>query len=290
VIGFRPSQGRVPAAPSLELFVQQLGYEGPMGRTVADVAMLLSTQAGPDPRAPLAIEQDPARLAGPLRRDLKGARVAWLGDLGGYLPMEPGILDLCRTNGLKALETVGCVVEEARLDHPPERIWSTWLAWRHWLVGGGLAAFHADPAKRAKLKPEAVWEVEGGQKLSAFDVYRASQARSALYQAVRQMLEAYDYLALPTAQVFPFDAEVHWPKEIAGRVMDTYHRWMEVVILATLSGCPTVNVPIGFNEAGLPMGMQLIGPHHGDLAVLQLAHAYEQATDWVQQRRPSLLG
>lgn len=289
VVGFRPSQGRVPLAPALEVFVQQLGYEGPMGRTVADVAMLLATQAGHDARAPLSLGEDPAVFAEPLKRDLEGARVGWLGDHGGYLAMEPGILDLCRTNGLKALETVGCTVEEARLDFPPERIWTTWLAWRHWLVGGGLSAFHADPAKRAKMKPEAIWEVEGGQKLSAFDVYQASQARTALHQAVLKAFGTHNYLALPTAQVFPFDAEVHWPKEIVGRTMDTYHRWMEVVFLATLAGCPVINLPVGFNEAGLPMGMQVIGPPRADLAVLQLGHAYEQAAPWVRDRLPPTL-
>lgn len=289
VLGFRPSQGRVPFAPSLELFVQQLGYEGPMARTAADLARLLATQAGPDPRAPLSIEQDPGLFAAPLQRDLKGARVAWLGDLGGHLTIEPGILDLCRDNGLRALESLGCTVEEARLDFPPERIWQTWLVWRHWLVGGGLAPFADDPAKRAKLKPEALWEIEGGRKLSAFDVYKASQARSALYQAVSAMFRTFDYLALPTAQLFPFAAELHWPKEIKGRGMDIYHRWMEVVTLATLSGCPTINLPVGFNEAGLPMGMQVIGRHHDDLAVLQLAQAYETATGWVQKRLPPAL-
>lgn len=289
VIGFRPSQGRVPSAPALEAFVQQLGTEGPMGRTVADVAQLLATQAGHDARAPLSLAEDPAVFAEPLRRDLKGARVGWLGDYGGYLAMEPGVLDLCQDNGLKTLETIGCAVEEARLDFPPERIWDTWLKWRHWLVGSGLSVFYADPAKRAKMKPEAIWEVEGGQKLSAFDVYRASMARTALYQTVRQAFETYDYLVLPTAQVFPFDAKVHWPKEIAGRTMDTYHRWMEVVVLATLSGCPALNLPVGFNAAGLPMGMQVIGPPRADLAVLQLGHAYEQAAPWVRDRLPPTL-
>lgn len=289
VIGFRPSQGRVPAAPALEVFVQQLGYEGPMGRTVADVAMLLSIQAGHDPRAPLSLADDPARFAEPLDRHLKGTSVGWLGDHGGYLAMEPGILDLCRDNGLKTLETIGCTVEETRLDFPPERIWTTWLVWRHWLVGGGLSAFYADPAKRARMKPEAIWEVEGGQKLLAFDVYKASMARTALYQAVLQAFATHDYLALPTAQVFPFAAETHWPKEIAGRTTDTYHRWMEVVFLATLAGCPVINLPVGFNAAGLPMGMQVIGPPRADLAVLQLAHAYEQAAPWVRDYLPPSL-
>jgi amidase len=103
------------------------------------------------------------------------------------------------------------------------------------------------------------------------------------------MFRTFDYLALPTAQLFPFPAELHWPKEINGRGMDTYHRWMEVVTLATLSGCPTINLPVGFNEAGLPMGMQVIGRHHDDLSVLQLAQAYETATGWVQKRLPPAL-
>jgi amidase len=278
----------VPFGPTADVFVQQLGYEGPMGRTVADLAMLLSVQAGPDARAPLSIEQDPAAFAEPLKRDFKGTRIAWLGDLGGYLPMEPGVKELCR-GALPAFEAIGCRVEEALPDFPPERIWDTWLTWRHWLVGGGLVDLYNDPAKRARMKPEAQWEVERGLELSAIDVYKASVARSAWYQAVRTMFESYDYLALPTAQLFPFDAETHWPKEINGRAMDTYHRWMEVVTPATLSGCPTINVPVGFNEAGLPMGMQIIGPHHADRAVLQIAHAYEQATGWVQKRLPALL-
>lgn len=289
VIGFRPSQGRVPAAPSLELFVQQLSTEGPMGRTVADVALLLSVQAGHDPRAPLSLDDDPSAFARPLDRDLKGARVAWLGDLDGYLSMEPGILDLCRGNGLKALETIGCTVEEAPLGFPPDEMWASWLTWRHWLVGGGLAVLADDPAKRARMKPEALWEIEGGRGLSAFDVYRASQARSALYGAALRLFETHDYLALPTAQVFPFPAGTHWPAEIAGRTMDTYHRWMEVVILATLTGCPAINLPVGFNAAGLPMGMQVLGRPRADLAVLQLGHAYEQAAGWVNTHLPPVL-
>ena len=290
VIGFRPSQGLVPAAPAPELYLQQLATDGPMGRSVADVAMLLATQAGRDPRAPLSLPQDAAALAGPLERDPKGARIGWLGDLGGHLAFEPGILELCRDNGLAALEHLGCTVEEASLGFPPERIWRTWLTWRHWLIAGRLGPLHADPDKRARLKPEAVWEIEAGLRLTAAEVYRAAEARSALYETVRRLLERHDYLAMPTAQLFPFDAATPWPRAIAGRAMDTYHRWMETVILATLVGCPAVNVPVGFNAAGLPMGMQLIGPHLADRAVLQLAHAYEQATGWVRRHRPALAG
>jgi amidase len=131
----------VPSGPALEIFVQQLGCEGPMARTVTDLAMLLSTQAGFYPRAPLAIEQDPVMLAGPVKRDFKGTRLAWLGDWGGYLPVEPGVLELCGA-ALKVFEDMGCVVEEANPDYPPERLWETWLKLRHWLAGGNLSQFY----------------------------------------------------------------------------------------------------------------------------------------------------
>lgn len=289
VFGFRPSQGRVPFGPTGELWFQQMGYEGPMARTVRDMAMLLSVQAGPDARAPLALDQDPALFAGALGRDFRGARIGWMGDYRGYLPMEDGVLALCR-EALKGFEAVGCVVEEAMPDYPPDQLWQTWLTLRHFSVAGLGGALYADPAKRALLKPEAVWEIEGGLGLSGAAVWQASVQRSKWYEALRKLFQTYDYLVLPTAQVFPFAADVHWAGEIAGRRMDTYHRWMEVVVGPTLAGLPVLNVPAGFNAQGLPMGLQLIGKAQADLAVLQLGHAYEQATGWVQRRRPALLG
>jgi amidase len=288
VIGFRPSFGRVPSGPADEVFAGQLSVEGPMGRSVADVARLLSVMAGPDPRAPLSIDQDPAMFARPLDRDFKGTRLAWLGDFSGGLPMEPGVMELCRQS-FKAFESLGCTIEPAQPDFPLDRLWRTWLTLRHWLVGCGLASLYHDPAKRAKLKPEAQWEVEGSFSLTAQNVYDASVARTAWYQSVCRLFDSFDFLLLPSAQVFSFDVDLHWPREINGVKMDTYHRWMEVVIPGTLSGCPVINVPVGFSRQGLPMGMQIIGKHHQDFAVLQIAHAYEQAAPWVRDHLPPLL-
>jgi len=287
VIGFRPSFGRVPSGPDNEVFASQLAVDGPLARSVGDVALLLSVLAGPDARSPLTLEQDPATFARPLERDFKGTRLAWLGDFGRALPMEPGVMGLCQQS-LQAFESFGCVVESALPDFPLDRLWQTWLTLRHWSVGSGLAAYYNDPAKRAKLKPEAQWEVEGSLKLTAQDIHDAFVARSSWYEAIRHMFDSYDFLLLPSAQVFPFDVDVHWPREINGVKMDTYHRWMEVVIPATLAGCPAINVPVGFNSAGLPMGMQIIGKNHQDFAVLQIAHAYEQARPWVRDHLPTL--
>jgi amidase len=288
VFGFRPSFGRVPSGPADDVFVRQFGYPGPIGRTVSDVALLLSIMAGRDPRDPLSIEQDPNAFLEPLKRDFQDVRVAWLGDFEGYLAMEPGILELCQAS-FKAFESVGCKIERAQPDFPPEKRWTTFVTLRHWLTAGSLGHFYDDPAQREHLKPEAQWEVERGLQLSAMDVYRASASRSALYQAASQLFREYDYLLVPTCQVFPFAVDVHWPQEVNGRKMDTYHRWMEVCSFATLIGCPVINVPVGFNQDGLPMGLQIIGRNHADLAVLQLAYAYEQATQWVSKHPPALL-
>ncbi len=288
VIGFRPSYGRVPAGPGGEVYLAEPWSLGPMGRSVRDVAMLLSVMAGPDERVPLAIEQDPAMFTRSLERDFHDTRLGWLGDLGGRLPFEAGILDLCKQS-LKAFESLGCTVEEVQPEFSMERLWQTLLTIRHWLNAAGLGEFYADPVKRAKLKPEAQWEVEGGLSLRGADVAKAFVARTEWYEAVRKLFLRFDYLLIPSAQVFPFDAETHWPKSINGVAMDTYHRWMEVMVPATLLDCPVIGVPVGFSGEGLPMGMQIIGRNHADFAVLQIAYAYEQATQWVPKRVPPLM-
>ena len=288
VFGLRPSQGRVPHGPAPELFVQQLATEGPMGRSVVDVARLLSTQAGVDARVPLSLSEGRRDFAAGLHRDFRGVRVGWLGDYNGYLPMDDGVLGLCEA-ALADFAELGCRVEACQPAFDPARLWQCWLTHRHFLVHGNLGAAYANPQKRALLKPEAQWEVEGGQGLSAQQVYQASVDRSQWYRALGKLFERYDFLLLPTAQVFPFDAQQPWPRLVGGREMDTYHRWMEVVIGPTLAGLPSMSIPVGFNPQGLPMGLQIIGPAQADRAVLQLAYAHEQLTQWVQRRPPACL-
>jgi amidase len=285
VYGFRPSQGRVPKLPDTESFLQQLGIEGPMGRTVADVAQLLAIMAGAHREAPLSLADDPGIFAQPLGFELKGRRIGWLGDLGGYLPMEEGVLALCRT-GARVFSQLGAFVDEARLGFDPARLWQCWLTLRSCLVSGALMELYEHPEHRDRLKPEARWEIEQGLGTSSLQVYRASCVRTQWYQQVVRLFERYDFLLQPSAQVFAFDAQVHWPDQIAGRTMDTYHRWMEVVVPWTLAGCPVLNIPVGFDERGRPMGMQLIGPPRADLAVLAAGHVYDQATDWARRQPP----
>lgn len=288
VFGLRPSQGRVPMSPAQDVFIAQLGTEGPMGRHVRDVAMLLSVQAGADLTSPLSLTDDPAQFAGSLDSDPKGQRIGWLGNLQGYLPMENGILDICHS-ALNSLSGMGCTVDEARLGMPPEQIWQAWLVWRQALVGPRVAPFLINPANRAHIKPEALWEHDQSLTLTGAQLMSASASRTRFYMSMLALFEKFDVLAIPVAQVWPFDVELRWPQNVAGRAMDTYHRWMEVVIYATFAGLPSISVPAGFGENGLPMGLALIGKPQGDLALLKLAHAYEMANqDMIRQKPPGI--
>ncbi|WP_051242226.1 amidase [Azohydromonas australica] len=287
VVGFRPSLGRVPMLPARDVFFQQLSTEGPMARSVAEAAMLLSVQAGFDARCPQSIAEDPRRFAGSLQRDFKGARIGWLGDLGGHLATEPGLLPLCE-RALRHFEAIGCTVEPALPDFPLERLWRCWLSLRQFIVSGLCGEIVASDKLRALVKPELVWEVEQGWKLPATVLWKATVARTDWTVALQALFARFDFLVLPAAQVFPFDADLDWPKSIAGRAMDTYHRWMEVVIGPTLAGLPVAAVPGELSAEGLPTGLQIVGPAQQDFATLQMAHAYEQASQYTRRRSPLL--
>ena len=288
VFGMRPSQGRVPRPSLPDVFIAQLGTEGPMARSVSDMAMLLSTQAGYDARAPLSIQESGAAFAQSLDASMNGKRVGWLGNLNGYLPMESGVMEVCQ-DALKVLETTGCSVDTTHLGMQPEEIWDAWLVWRKALAGASTGAYAHLPNWREKVKPEAQWEYDQSIDLTGTQLMKASAARTRYYQSMIDLFESFDVLAIPAAQVWPFDIKERWPQNIAGRSMDTYHRWMEVVIYPTFAGLPAISVPAGFSAQGLPMGLQLIGKPKGDFELLQVAHAYEMATqDLIQKRPPGL--
>ena len=287
VIGLRPSQGRVPAWPRQDAFYNQLTTEGPMGRSAGDVALLLSVQAGYDPRAPLSLEGQALNLEHQLEHDFRGARVGWLGDLGGHLAMEDGICSLCQT-ALTEFEAAGMIVEsiQPQVDWPS--IWNAFTTLRSFNLGAGFSADYDKPRVRALMKPELQWEIERCRSLSVADVQRAMSQRTVWYDALLSLFKRFDFIALPSAQVFPFPIEERWPASIDGRAMDSYHRWMEVVAPATLSGCPVINLPAGFNAAGSPMGVQIIGRPRDDLSLLRLARLYETLTSWLDQKPPAI--
>ena len=281
VYGFRPSWGRVPSEAIGDNFLHQLSTLGPMARSPEDIALLLDVMSGPDPRQPHGYQAAPVAPLKPA--DLTGKRIGWLGDWGGALPFEPGILALCRA-ALAQMEAAGAVVEDVPPPFPLEKIWESWITLRSWSVAAGIAPL---AQRKADLKDSAVWELERGLALSAMEVHRASVQRSDWFLRAAALFDSYDALVLPSAQVWPFAVEEPWKTEIAGVSMDTYHRWMEVVVPVSLLGLPALSAPVGFGEEGLPMGMQIIGRRGADADILSLGAAWHAITDW-PGRRPAL--
>jgi amidase len=276
IYGLRPSLGRVPYGPAGHVFFQQLGTEGPMARNPQDLAWLLATQAGYDARAPLSLQDDPAWFTRTLQRDFRGARVGWLADFGGYLAVEPEVM-AANEQALDTFQALGCHIEAVAPFFPMDALWECWCTLRSMSVAGNLGPLHADAATRDLLKPEAIWEIEQGSRRGVADINRAAATRTSWYQALLGQFAQYDFLVLPCSQVAPFPAEWPWPSTVAGRSMDTYHRWMEVVIGASLAGVPAASLPSGFTADGLPLGLQVIAPPRSDFALLQLAAAWHEA-------------
>jgi amidase len=285
VYGFRPTWGLVPGDAEGDTHLATLATEGPMGRCVEDIARLLTVQAGQNPEVPFG--RAGMDYAAALQGDLRGKRIAWLGDWGGAYAMEAGILQLCES-GLGVLRDLGAEVEAIAPPFPAAKLWQAWVTLRAMLNAGSFKPLYDDSAKRARLKPETLWEIEQGRDLSAQAVYEASVIRSRYYAHMARLFQRFDAVVLPTAQVWPFPADWRWPQEINGVAMDTYHRWMEVVIPVSLIGLPALSLPLGFGPQGLPMGMQLAGPVGADAAVLAMGQAYHLATDWPAKRPPKL--
>lgn len=280
VVGLRPSPGRVPLYPSLTAW-SPLSVEGPMARTVADAALLLSVMAGPDSRDPLSIETPGVAFAQGLDCDFKGVRLAWSRDLGG-LPVDSRVTQVIDAQRA-TFTTLGCVVEDAEPDFDgADEAFKTFRAWQFELARGELLDEH-----RGQMKDTVVWNIEEGRRVTGPQLGRAERLRAALYRRVVRFMDDYEFLVMPVSQVPPFAVTTPYITEINGVGLDTYIDWMRSCYYVSILGLPAISVPCGFTADGLPVGMQIVGRWHADLAVLQLAHAFEQATGF-WQRRPAM--
>ncbi len=279
VVGLRTSPGRVPVWPSMAAW-SPLSVDGPMGRSVEDVALLLSAIAGPDSRSPIALDDPGAMFSAPLDRDFKGVRVAWWRDLGG-LPVDPRVRAVVdHQRGI--FESLGCIVEEAEPRFAGfDAVFKTLRA----------MAFLIGVAERVRgrhdqVKDTILWEIERGERLTPAEIARAEGIRTELYHRMRRFMDTYEFFVLPVAQVPPFDVNEPYVTEIDGVAMETYIDWMKSCYYISVVGNPAISVPAGFTPEGLPVGLQIVARHRDDWGLLQIAHAFECAR--AEIRRPML--
>jgi amidase len=276
VVGLRPSPGRVPSVPGRLPWrppsggpASTLSVDGPMGRTVADVALLLSTIAGPDARSPMSLAEPGAMFAAPLDRDFAGVRVAWWKDLGG-VPVDRrvrAVVDAQRS----VFESLGCRVDHDEPDFgDADEIFKTLRAYAFSAGLGPVVSAH-----RGLVKDTILWEVDRGGRLTAAQIADADVKRTDLVQRVHRFMKRYEFFVLPVVQVPPFDVDVPYVTDIDGLAMETYIDWMKSCYFISITGLPAVSVPAGFTAEGLPIGIQIVGRHQDDWGVLQLAHAFE---------------
>jgi amidase len=281
VVGLRPSIGRVSRWPSEEMW-NTLAVNGPMARTVEDVALYLSVIAGRDPRDPLTLAEDGAVFRQPLNREFNGTRIAWSSDLGG-LPVDPAVTAVLDSQRTTFAEIV-CEIDEASPDLAgADEVFQT-------LRGVMFATSYGELLDRhpASFKETIVWNIELGRALTGAQVARALALRTQVFTRMRTFMERYEFLIAPVNQVPPFSIDIPYVTEINGVKMDNYLDWMRSCSWITVTGNPAISVPCGFTPDGLPVGVQIVGRYGDELGLLQFAHAFEQRTQ-IGRRRPALV-
>jgi amidase len=281
VVGLRPSPGRVPVYPA-EVGWFPISVSGPMARTVVDTALLLSVMAGPDPRSPIALSEPGSHFARPLERDFRGVRIAWSRDFG-ELPVDPRVTAVIESQR-SAFASLGCEIIDDQPDFADaDEAFKAWRAWKFELRFRDLIHSHGE-----QIKDTIHWNVAEGRKLTGPDLSRAELKRTQLYHRVRRFMETHEFLVLPVSQVPPFDVTTPYVTEVAGVPMASYIDWMKSCYYISAIGLPAISVPCGFTPEGLPVGVQIVGRHQDDFGVLQLAHAFEQATQ-VWRKHPTMV-
>ena len=274
VYGFRPTAGLVPGEVRESVFQHRLSTDGPIARDIDDLERLLATLS------------DGAYRAGEGRMPAR-PRIGWLGDWGGAYAMEPGILAQAEA-ALAVMEGLGWDVAPIAPPFAPEALWEAWCVLRQFAVAMNLGPYWREEAHQALLPAQAKWEISHGFARKLAEVEWAAETRAAWLAAAREMFAQYDAVILPATQVWPFAVETRWPEAIGEQVMDSYHRWMEVVVPASLAGLPALALPAGFGADGLPAGVQMIGAPGADAMLMALGRAYHDATDWPGKNPPML--
>ena len=270
VVGLRPTPGRVATGPRSVPY-GTLGVNGPMGRSVGDVALMLDAQAGAFRQDPLSIPEPDRAFTDWVDDPTPPKRIGYSPDLG-LTGVDSEVADICRA-ALRHFADIGAEVEDASPDlGEAEWVFQT-------LRGATFVSSYRTLLQehRAELKPEVIWNIEHGLSLSSDDIARAELERGAMINRTAEFFGEYDLLVCPTVLAPPFDVDTRYLSELDGVPFDTYVSWLILTFAITLLGCPAISVPCGFTKAGLPVGLQIVAPWREEGYLLGASALFEQA-------------
>ncbi|HET8577702.1 MAG TPA: amidase [Methylomirabilota bacterium] len=285
VVGFRTSAGLVPIYPR-ELAWDSLSVSGPMARTVADIALMLSVIAGPDDRSPISYAVDTREFVRATKSpSIKGWRIAWTPDLNGLIPVDDEVAGVAH-GATRVFRSLGAKVESVCCDF--SEVNDIVLATR----GLSFVANHSRylPQWESQMQKGLVWNIKQGLSLTPEQIAHGELARGRLWHRVREFMKTRDLLILPTVAVPPFPVEQPYPTEINGKPLDNYTQWFFLTYGITVTGLPAISVPCGFTRSGLPVGLQIVGRRRQEAAVLCAAAAFEAAAPWAGRIPPTVAG
>ena len=274
--GFRATPGLIPEYRNMKIDKQfpLLTTPGCLTRSPAEMALLLDAIAGKHSSDPFSFDPQSSFREHQINDDdFSKLKIGWLSNMDGAYKFEDGIIDLCET-ALDDLDKTELQVAHLKSEINSTVLWDSWTTLRSKNIFNYLNEMKLDIHEELGLPVR--WEYEKGSGITSNDIQISLGQRSECKNIVEKLFMNFDFLVMPSAQVFPFDKELKYPEEISEYKLDTYHRWMEVVTLASLLGLPTISVPVGFNKNGLPMGMQIIGKKGDDLRVVSFAKKYEE--------------
>ena len=276
IYGFRPTPGLISADRIGQNFdLPILTTPGCFARNPNDMSILLDAIVGSDSLDKLSFDlKGSFKSQNISEKDFSSFKIGWLSNMNGNYNIEKDILEICE-NKLKDLEKMNLKVENLNPKINTDILWKSWITLRSKSIYEDTLNMNISDI--SSMTFQAIWEFNKGKEIKSEDLQLAIDQKQKCLNQTNIIFESFDFLALPSAQIFPFDKNLQFPKKINDIELDTYHRWLEVFILSSLLELPTITIPAGFNKDGMPMGIQLIGKNKDDLRLFSFAIKYEEA-------------
>ncbi|MDC3114411.1 amidase family protein [Candidatus Pelagibacter sp.] len=279
IYGFRPTPGLIPVDHTgKKNNLPILTTPGCFAKNPNDMSILLDEIVGSDLLDRFSFDLDGLfKNQNISDKEFSAFSIGWLSNMNGEYNIEKEILEICE-NKLRELEKMNIKVDDIKPKINNDFLWRSWTTLRAKSIYEDTLAMNISDID--SMTYQAIWEYKKGQEINSEDLQLAIDQKQKCLNQIDLIFGNFDFLALPSAQIFPFDKNLQFPTSINNIELDTYHRWLEVFILSSLLDLPTFTIPVGFNRNGLPMGMQIIARNKDDLKLFSFVSKYEIAFNY----------